>query len=295
MPTFTPDNITVLGNKSGEIPVEQGNLIIGDIMQNSVFMNLAKYEEMTGQVKEFDVMTDGLSAYWVGEGEKIQTSKPTLIKVRMVAKKLGIIVPVSREYLTYKVPDFFDKVKPLISEAFYKKLDAAAILGVDNPFDFSVDKAATKSTVTGDLTGENFDLTLDKLYDNGITPNAYISTVMNTSLLRKVTRPSNGINIQVFDAANGMLDGVPVFNVHKDTGMKKGTLYMGDFDNAYYGIPYNMSYLISEDATISTIKDDKGEPINLFERELAALRVTMDIGIMIPKDEAFAKLTPTAV
>ncbi len=35
-------------------------------------------------------------------------------------------------------------------------------------------------------------------------------------------------------------------------------------------------------------------PVNLFEQELFAMRVTMDVGFMIVKDEAFSMLAPEA-
>ena len=58
----------------------------------------------------------------------------------------------------------------------------------------------------------------------------------------------------------------------------------------YYGIPYGMSYKVSEEAQLSTLTNEDGTPVNLFEQELVALRVTMDVAFMIVKDNAFAKL-----
>ena len=52
-----------------------------------------------------------------------------------------------------------------------------------------------------------------------------------------------------------------------------------------------MNYKISEEAQLSTLTNEDGTPVNLYEQELVALRVTMDVGFMIVKDEAFAKLT----
>ena len=46
---------------------------------------------------------------------------------------------------------------------------------------------------------------------------------------------------------------------------------------------------MSEDATLSSVVDEQGKPINLFERELIALRATMDVGLMVVNDKAFAK------
>ena len=53
-----------------------------------------------------------------------------------------------------------------------------------------------------------------------------------------------------------------------------------------------MEYAISEDATLTTIVDGEGDPINLFERDMFALWVTMHIAFMTLKDDAFAALVP---
>src|SRR5690606_25651725 len=124
--------------KTGAIPEEQGTLVVKEVMNNSVMMQLAQYEEMTKQKKTFQYLAEGVGAYWVGEGEVIQTSKPQWLTATMEAKKLGVIIPVSREFLQYTVTNFFNEVRPLIAEAFYKKFDEATILGVDNPFTQSI-------------------------------------------------------------------------------------------------------------------------------------------------------------
>ena len=67
-----------------------------------------------------------------------------------------------------------------------------------------------------------------------------------------------------------------------------------NLNNLIYGVPYNINFKISEDGQISTMKNADGTPINLFEQEMVAVRVTMDIAVMITKADAFAKLTATA-
>lgn len=76
--------------------------------------------------------------------------------------------------------------------------------------------------------------------------------------------------------------------------MDKGNLYTGDFDYLRYGIPFNINFKISEEAQLSTLTNEDGTPVNLYEQELVALRATMDIGFMVIKDEAFAKIQTKA-
>jgi len=299
MPEFNPDNVLLQDARTGQIPREQGTLVIRDVMQNSVMMQLAQYEEMTKQEKEFQYLADGVGAYWVDEGEVIQTSKPQWLTATMRAHKLGVIVPVSREFLTYSVTDFFTQVRPLIAEAFYKKFDEATILGVDNPFAQSLEDSVTTAghVVTGDINGDTFFELTDYVNDAGFDVNAFISKTQNRSLLRRVI---DGVPqgdtvvdpVRLYDRNTNTLDGAPVVDLNSSE-MQKGELFAGNFNYVRYGIPYNLNYAISEDAQLSSIVDENGDPINLFERELIAIRATMDVGFMVLKDDAFAKIEPS--
>lgn len=291
--TWTPDNITVYEKKDGTIPAKQNTLILEEIMENSKVMQLAKYEEMDAKEKEFEFFAKGPGAYWVGEGEKIQTSKAEWRTAKMVAKKLGVIIPCSREYLHYKLPEFFEMMKPKIAEAFYTKFDAAAILNVENPFPQSVDESAVTAdnVINGDITFDNVLALEDLLTDADFEANAFISTKKNRTTLRAANKIENGVVVEsIYDRKANTIDGLPVVDLKS---LEKGNLYAGDYDYMYYGIPFGLSYKIDESAQLSTITNEDGSPVNLFEQELCALRVTMDVAFMIVKDEAFAKIAPT--
>lgn len=292
--TWNPDNVLVYEKKDGSIPAKYNKLILKEMMENSKIMQLGKYEEMDGKEKTFEYFAEGPGAYWVGEGEKIKTSKAEWLNVKMVTKKLGVILPVSREFLHYKMSDFFTQMHPKIAEAMYRKFDEAGILNVDNPFPQSIEKAITDegNVIAGDLNYKNIIDLEDIISDNDYDLNAFISTRKNRSTLRETRNIENGVVTEtLYDRKNNTIDGYPVTEL-KSKKMEKGTLYAGDFDYMYYGIPFGMNFKISEEAQISTIKNEDGTPVNLFEQELVALRVTMDVAFMIVKDDAFAKLMP---
>ncbi|HAB7656232.1 TPA_asm: phage major capsid protein, partial [Listeria monocytogenes] len=75
MPKFNPENVMLYEKTAGEIPSEHNKLVLEEVMQNSRVMQLAKYEEMKGKEKTFEYFAKGPGAYWVGEGEKIKTTK----------------------------------------------------------------------------------------------------------------------------------------------------------------------------------------------------------------------------
>lgn len=290
--TWNPDNVTVLENKDGTIPDKYNTLILKDVMENSKMMQLAKFEPMDSKEKKFEYFAKGPGAYWVGEGEKIQTSKPQWLNVTMVAKKIGVIIPVSREYLTYKLSNFFTVMQPKIAEAFYKKIDEATILGIDNPFPQSIEESIVKAgtIVNGALTYDNILELEDLLSENDYDLNAFISTKKNRKELREAAKKIGDNTQFIYDRSSNTIDGFPVVDLKS---VEKGTLFTGDFDYLRYGIPFNISYKISEDAQLSTLTNEDGTPVNLFEQELVALRATMDIGFMVIKDDAFAKIVPT--
>lgn len=288
---FNPDHVMMHEHKEGELLNDFNQPILLDILQNSKIMQLGKYEDMGGKSeKEFTYWADKPGAYWVGEGQKIRTTKPSLVSAKMRSHKLGVIVVASREFLNYTYSQFFEAMKPQIAEQFYKKFDEAGLLNVDNPFAQSVEQSVKTSgnVVNGPITLENVLSLEDELLEHDVEANAFLSKTQNRTALRGVRDELT--NESYYDRSSNTLDGLPVVDLKSDE-IKKGDLYAGDFNKMFYGIPYNMSYKISEDGQLSTVQNEDGSPVNLFEQELIALRVTMDVAFHIADDNAFAKLT----
>lgn len=299
--TFNPDNVLLQDAKTGQIPSEEGTLILKDFLKNSVIAQLAKPEAMTKPVKEFTYLAEGPGAYWVDEGERIQTSKATWLTAKMEAKKLGVIIPVSKEFLRYTVTDFFAQMRPAIAEAFYIKFDQAALFGNDSPYAAGVSvweniEASGNKIEQG--TRENLYLDLNDLLalveDGDNDPNGFTTTRRFRKDLRGAV---DNNNLPIFNDARGGATaqalGLPIgFADGKSWDYEKAQLITGDWDYARYGVLQGIEYSISEDATLTTIVDAEGNPINLFERDMFALRVTMHVAFMTLKEDAFAALTP---
>ena len=300
MPTFNPNNVLLQDAKTGSVPTEQGTLVMKDFMANSVVAQLATYEPMTKPKKEFTYLSGGPGAYWVGEAERIQTSKAEWLSATMEAKKLGVIIPVSKEFLKYTVAGFFNEIKPAIAEAFYTKFDQAALFGNNSPYAAGT-SVYERITSSGNTIARG---STDNLYTdlNGLMAlvedgdhdvNGFTTTRRFRQRLRGAV---DGQNKPIFNdttagAPNQVL-GLPVGYVDgKAWDYGKADLITGDWKYARYGILQNIEYAISEDATLTTITADGG-PVNLFERDMFALRATMHIGFMTLKDDAFAALTP---
>ena len=291
--TFNPDHVMMHEHKEGELLNDFNEPILLDVLQNSKIMQLGQYQDMGGKSeKKFTYWADKPGAYWVGEGQKIRTTKPSLVSAKMRSHKLGVIVVASREFLNYTYAQFFEAMKPQIAEQFYKKFDEAGLLNIDNPFTQSVAQSVTSSgnLITGPINEDNVLKLEDVLLEHDVEANAIVSKRQNRTALRQIRNEITQESI--YDRSANTLDGLPVVDLKSDE-LKKGELYAGDFDKMFYGIPYNMSYKISEDGQLSTVQNQDGSPVNLFEQELIALRVTMDVAFHIADDKAFAKLDAT--
>ncbi|WP_286058094.1 phage major capsid protein [Bacillus mojavensis] len=303
MPTFNPNNALMQDAVNGKVPTEQGTLVLKEFMTQSAVTKLAKYEEMTKPEKEFTYLASGPGAYWVGEGERIKTSKAQWLTAKMISKKLGVIIPVSKEFLRYTIADFFTQMRPAIAEAFAIKFDQAALFGVDSPFGQGV-SVFEKIKESGNTVALN---SLGNLYDelNGVMAlvedadkdvNGFTTTRRFRQKLRG-TKDGNGLPI-FNDATGGATSqalGLPIGYVNsKSWDYDKAALLAADWNYTRYGIPQGMEYKISEDATLTTIVDADGNPINLYERDMVALRVTQQVGFMTLTDDAFAAITPAA-
>lgn len=297
--TYTPDHVLMSDVKTGTIPAEQGGLIIEDVIQGSTVMKLAKNEPMTAPKKNFSFKAKGAGAYWVSETEVIKTSTVEWLQASMTAEKLGVIIPFSKEFLRYTAKDFFNEAKPLIVEAFYQTFDLAALFGINSPFAThtsgkSIFTGATEegnsvAIGTGATLQDDVFATMALIESGGFDPNG-LATINAFKQNLRTAKDSN--NNRLYTDLND-IEGLPVAYANNASwDATKALALIGDWDFARYGILQDIEFAVSEDAQLSSVVGADGKPINLFERDMFALRATMHIGYMNVKPDAFGALTP---
>lgn len=327
--TFNPENVMLqdsIGKNVANASLTQA--FTEELVKTSLVARLGRRVNMTDKTQIIsNATTDGLTnAYFVGEGEKIKTAKiegPG--DFYFTAKKIGVILPVTNEFLTYTWAEYFNHVVPFITDEFNRKIDGAAFFGYHNdPFKTvqtdggevqgNILEAATQAgnVIEGDLTADNI-YDLEELTDS--EPNAFVGNRKLNRQLRSLkdgaieigngqivggeyiyTRPQNGL---------GRLDDIAYAEValgkDETTGERleypEGTLLAGNFDNLIYGIPNgtNLKLMISDQATLSTVQNagpDSGD-FHLFEQDAQALRATFEIAVAVPNNKDFAVLQPS--
>ena len=283
----------------GFVPKEQAAEIIKKVARGSSVMRLSKLENMTSETKKFPVMTSGAGAYWVGEGERISTSGVTWIFPEVKAKKLAVIIPVTKEKLEDTTIDVFTELQDSIAEAFYQAFDKAAIFGQNSPFATSIlggiDSVGAEVT---DNASVNLDLSasdvMAKVEDAGYEVDGWAASIGLKNRLRKL-RDSSGAPIYVDGTDQTELYNQPIEFVRNGAWDKdKALAIAGEWKYSIVGVRDGISYEILKEATLQGTLDADGKPLSLAEQDMVAIKATMRIGYLCVKPEAFAALIPAS-
>ncbi len=291
------DNLFLKDNLTGFVPVEQATEIMKDVARGSSILRLSKVEPMESDTKKIPVMTDGPGAYWVGESERIQTSVATWIFPEMVAKKLAVIIPVTKEKLNDTTINVFAELRPAIAEAFYTAIDAACLFGTNSPFLKSIFDVIDDAGNTIEV-GTNAKLDLDisdvmaLVEDAGFDVNGFAAHYGIKNSLRKL-RDDNGAPLFAAGTNQNELYNNPIEFVRNGAWDKtKAELIAANWNYSLVGIRQGIEYEILREATLQSVTMSDGKPLSLSENDMIAIKATMRIGFLPIKDEAFAALIP---
>ena len=284
---------------AGFVPVEQAKEIMKDVARGSSVLRLSKTSQMESDTKKIPVMTEGPGAYWVGEGERIKTSKAGWIYPELKAKKLAVIIPVTKEKLNDTTIAVFEELKEAIAEAFYKAIDAAALFGTNSPFTKNIMNCIETSGNKIEI-GTNKTLDLDvsdamaTVEDAGYDVNGFTAKVGIKNSLRKL-RDGNGNQLFV-DGVNGKeFYSQPIeFSRNGAWDKTKAEIIGADWDKSLVGVREGLEYEILKEATLEGTVDTDGKPISLAEQDMIAIKATMRLAYLPIKDEAFCAVVPKA-
>ncbi|MEG0297617.1 MAG: phage major capsid protein [Clostridium sp.] len=278
----------------GFVPVEQTKDIMKGIARGSSVLRLSKVEPMESDTKRFPVLADGPGAYWVGESERIKTTEAKWIFPEMTAKKIAVIIPVTKEKLKDTTVNVFEELKPAIAEAFYQAIDAACLFGTNSPFAKNIFKSAVDAnnfivdgTSTLDLDVSDV---MGLVEDAGLDVNGFTAHNGVKNRLRKL-RDSNGNQLYVNGVDQKEFYNEPIeFSRNGAWDKTKAEVIAADWSKSLVGIRDGLEYEILKEATLQGTLGADGKPLSLAEQGLIAIMATMRLGFLPIKDEAFAVL-----
>lgn len=278
---------------SGFVPQEAASEIIKNVVRGSSVLRLSKVEPMSSDRKKFNVLVDGAGAYWVGEGERISTSGATWIHPEIQAKKLAVIIPVTKEKLGDSTVSVFNELMPDITEAFHKAIDKACIFGENSPFTTSIIGSVDKTKM---IVTDNSDIdlamsdTMAMVEGAGYEVTGFAGHIGIKNTLRKL-RDASGAPIYVDGTNQKEIYSQPIEFVRNGAWDKsKADLIGGEWKYSIVGIRSGIEFEVLTEATLQGTLDTDGKPISLAEQDMIAIKATMRLGYLVIKDDAFAAL-----
>ncbi|MEO3856229.1 phage major capsid protein [Acrocarpospora sp. B8E8] len=267
------------------IPTPVSDQIIQEMPTQSFVLQRAGQVRMSTKSQRQPVMSVLPVAYWVnGDTGMKQTSAVDWKNVSLVAEELAVVVPIPEAYLDDAQVPIWDEVRPRIVEAFGKKIDQAALFGIDKPASWPADiytsaVAAGNTVVTG--TGVDFaqDVTLlgEKIALDGFAVNGFAS---RPGLTWKLTGLRDGENRPIYQnsfqegIASGRLYGYPLSEVINGSwDSSEAELIAGDWTKCVIGMRQDITWKVFDQGVISD--SDGLVVLNLMQQDSVALRVVM--------------------
>lgn len=285
-------------NVADLLPKTISDAIWAKALEESAVMRLATQIALPGPGVTVPIITGDASADWTAETAEKPVSEATLNKKVITPYKLAVIELFSNEFRR-DLPRVYDELARRLPNSIGKKLDETVFAGT---------APGTGFDVLTNCTAVNIQSTADSatVYKNLVTAMAAIvghdyeltgwalSPKADPILLGAVDTAGRPVFVaNANEGYIGSLLGAPVARsrrVYKQGTSNDVLGFAGDWSKAYYGIVDGIKIAISEEATVN----DGSNQINLWQRNMFAVRVEAEIGFAVESTDAFVKLTGTA-
>lgn len=286
------------------IPEEASREIFQSMPQNSAVMSLARrLPNMARGQQRLPVMSALATAYFVAGDTGLKQSTNVAWENKYIyAEEVAAIVPIPESVLDDADYPIWTEVRPALSEAFGRAIDAAVLYGTNIPSNWTTSLGAAGIIAVATAASQVISLaSYTDLYEAilgetgagapglfglieadgfGVTGNiAHLST---KGKLRN-TRDSNGLPIfktSMQDSTRYELDGTPV--LFPTNGAISATYLdiAGQWDQLVYSVRQELTYKVLDQAVI---QDSSGNIVyNLAQQDMVALRAVMRLGFALP-------------
>lgn len=277
------------------IPTEEVGELLKVMPEESVLLKRARRQPMSTKTVKQTIMTTFPDAYWVdGDTGLKQTTKQSFSQPTMTAEELAVIAVVPDAVIDDSSLPIWETLRPYLAEAIGKKVDQAAIYGIDKPASWPLalvpgaiaagvitpgNLAATPADQRKDAGQLVADLGLKMARDAGANLSGLIAqagTGWELDRIRDADRRP------IYDGVAGALRGVPFDELKNGAWSNVGT---GDTAIPLIGVDWSQVYVgIRQDITVkmldqAVISDAAGKVIfNLAQQDAKALRVVFRVG-----------------
>lgn len=286
-------------NVSSLLPKQLSDEIWAKAVEESAVMQLAQQIAIPGTGVTIPVITGDATADWVGETEEKHVSEASLNAKVMTPYKVAVIELFSNEFKR-DLPRVYEELARRLPSSIGKKFDETVFAGTAPGSNFDVLTNSTavniQSTANSGTVYKNLVSVLSTVAaadDAELTGWAF-SPKADAILLGAVDTTGRPIFVpNANEGSIGSILGAPVYRTRRayKQGLDNDVLgFAGDWSQAYYGVVDGINVAISEEATIN----DGSKQINLWQRNMFAIRVEAELGFVVKNSNAFVKVTGTA-
>lgn len=276
------------------LPTSVSSKIIQKVQEDSAVMRLATEMELPGNGVAIPIITSDPEAEWVNETDKKPVSNPGLGTKVLRGYTLSVIVPFSNQFKR-DYGALFDALIARLPRVLAKKFDNTVFGGTAAPgSDFDQLSDATAQSLASDVYGGLVAADTDIALHGGIANGYAISPQMKGLLLSALDKNDRPIFINnVSEGAIPMILGNPTYLTKGAfiAGSPSTIGIVGDWTQAMYGIVEGVDIAFSDQATLEL---EGGTTINLFQRNMFAVRAEIEIGFRADVS-VFNKLTANSV
>ena len=281
------------GSNSIVLPAELSQDVWAKAVEQSAVMQLAQRITLPGRGVSIPVVTGDATAAWTAESTEKHVSNATFGLKTMVPYKLAVIELFSNEFRR-DLPALYAELAKRLPAAIGLKFDETIFQGTAPGSGFDVLTSASTASIAPTGTSNTYQQLVGVLETLGASnydlTGIAASAQGQAALLGAVDGQGRPLFLTDITAGNGVgrVLGAQVVKSSKAyVAADDVVAFAGDWTQARYGIVNDIEIAISEEATIN----DGTNQINLWQRNMFAVRCEAEVGFVVTDDDAFLKLT----
>jgi HK97 family phage major capsid protein len=288
------------GTSGVQLPPQVSQQIWTAAQEQSAIMQAAQQINLPGAGVQIPIITGDPQADWVSETDEKPVSRPSFSNKTITAYTLAVIVPFSNQFRR-DLGSLYAATTQRLPLALAKKFDQT-VFGPEggrpgSDFD-TLGAAATVGIAGSAFAGLIAAQTAVATYgpQDGDLTGWVLSPAGRASLMGALDTTGRPL----LDLTNRELLGAPTYRSRTaysadadgaGAGTAKQLGFAGDWSMAYWGSVEGVSISISDQATLT---DTDGTVLNLWQRNMFAVRAEIEIGFRVRDLGYFVKLTDAA-
>jgi len=275
------------------LPPQVSSEIWATAQEQSAVMQLARQIQMPGSGISVATITGDPVADWVDETDEKPVSRGTVGQATLTPYKLAVIEPFSNEFRR-DLPGLYSALASRLPGALATKFDATVFSGSAPGSNFDVLTGSDAVGISGDTWTGLIAADAAVSAAGGLLNGWALSPQARSLLLGQVDANGRPLYVTSMTTDNSVpsLLGAPVYltkAVYLDaTDDVLG--FAGDWSAALYGTVEGVQISLSDQATLT----DGETTINLWQRNMFAIRAEIEIGFRVKDDALFVALTAAA-